>query len=177
MKEFADLLQAVASVFWPILVFIIVIWFKKEIKEILKRIKRGKILGQELELEEDLNKLNRTAVASASEVASLPPLTDPDKVQDSNLNRNIRRAASLSEVLNVLDLAESSPKAALVTLAIEIEKELREIIFSQGQVGNPYNFTMRNAIDILRKRGPLPDSTILALDSFIRIRNKIVHAG
>ena len=47
MKDFADLLRAIASLLWPILTFVFVIAFRGEITALAKRLKRGKFLGQE----------------------------------------------------------------------------------------------------------------------------------
>jgi hypothetical protein len=51
MSQWADLLRAIATLLWPILGFVVLWVFKEEIREILRRLKSGKILGQELELE------------------------------------------------------------------------------------------------------------------------------
>ncbi len=59
MKEFADFLRAVATLLWPIFAFSTLLVFKKEISEIIARLRRGKVLGQEFELSESLEKLAR----------------------------------------------------------------------------------------------------------------------
>jgi hypothetical protein len=68
MKQFAELIQSITTLLWPVLTFVLVWRFRTEIGELLKRVKRGKFLGQELELGESLDKLNESALAAAAEV-------------------------------------------------------------------------------------------------------------
>src|SRR5688572_23557579 len=131
MKEFAELLQAIASLLWPILTFVVILVFGKEIKDIIKRLKRGKLFGQELELAEALDKLDKSAIAAAT--ASVPaPVLEPDKLKPDAAKDNLLSARSDEDdedVRMILDQAEHSPKLALISLAVEIEKELREIFY------------------------------------------------
>ena len=77
MSDFAALLEAIAALvtplFWPAVVVAVLYLFKDEIRELLGRLRRGVILGQEIELEESLSQLKQTADEAASEVAALPP--------------------------------------------------------------------------------------------------------
>jgi hypothetical protein len=54
MSDWADLLRAIAALLWPLLVLVVVFLFRREIRDILRKVKRGKILGQELEIETQL---------------------------------------------------------------------------------------------------------------------------
>lgn len=172
MKELAELIQALAALLWPILTFIIVWRFRVEIADLLKRLKKGKFLGQELELGESLDKLDKSALAAAAEVPELPMVNEIQRPE--NLDVLPSHINEPDDIGKILDLAESSPKLALMSLAVEIEKELREIIFSQGQVDRPYTFTIPNAIRILEQR-EFPSHLITALRDFQRVRNQIVH--
>src|SRR3984893_17916211 len=49
-KDLADLISAFASLAWPVVALAIVKWFRPEIRAILSRIRKGKFLGQEIEL-------------------------------------------------------------------------------------------------------------------------------
>jgi hypothetical protein len=175
MKEFAELIQAIAALLWPTLTFILVWRFRFEIADLLKRLRRGKFLGQELELGESLDKLNESALAAAEEVNALPPTSESKlEATDDTKLINVEENADRS-IERVLDLAESSPKLALLSLAIEIEKELREILFSQGHSGKRYTFTVLNAIRILEKRELLPPHLVMALRDFQKVRSQIIH--
>jgi hypothetical protein len=51
-KDLADLISAVASLMWPVVTVAMVNWFRPEIRATLSRIRKGKFLGQEIELDE-----------------------------------------------------------------------------------------------------------------------------
>jgi hypothetical protein len=57
MKDLAALLQGIASLAWPVVALIALLMFRKELKSILGRLRKGKAFGTELELSESLNKL------------------------------------------------------------------------------------------------------------------------
>jgi hypothetical protein len=50
-----ELILAISELLWPILAFIAILVFKKDINQILNRIKRGKILGNEFELDKEVD--------------------------------------------------------------------------------------------------------------------------
>ena len=57
MKDVAALIQALSSLLWPMLAFLVVLIFRSEIGDVLgqfKRMKKGKFFGQEIELSEVL---------------------------------------------------------------------------------------------------------------------------
>jgi hypothetical protein len=41
MKDFADLIRAIATLLWPLLAFVVVWMFKEQVREILGRLRRG----------------------------------------------------------------------------------------------------------------------------------------
>jgi hypothetical protein len=51
-KDLADLISAFAALAWPVVTVAIVSSFRPEIRAILSRIRKGKFLGQEIELAE-----------------------------------------------------------------------------------------------------------------------------
>ena len=70
MKEAAELIKAIATLLWPILGFVALIIFRVQIAKAISRIKKGKFLGQEVELGEDSEKLRKSATEASEEVAS-----------------------------------------------------------------------------------------------------------
>ena len=63
MTEFATLLQAIAALLWPIFAFTALFVFRSQIADIARRLKKGKLLGQEIELNESLNRLDESALS------------------------------------------------------------------------------------------------------------------
>jgi hypothetical protein len=174
MKEIAELIQAIAALLYPIIIFTIILIFKGEIKSLVSRLKKGKLLGQELELSESLNKLDESVSKAVAEVIALPRERNEDEQGATNklLQGNTEDA---SEIQHVLELARTSPKVALMSLATEIEKEVREIILSYGYAKETSPLTLGVSTKVLDKNNILPQSTVTALQDFQRVRNPIVH--
>lgn len=131
MSQFADLIRAVAALLWPLFAFYALYRFGPDIKSLAARLKKGKLLGQEIELGESLDRLDRTASAVASEVAAVPQLNSGPPADEPDEGEVVQR---------VLAAATQSPKAALLLLASEIEKQLRQLLASLGLLTGRKNF-------------------------------------
>src|ERR1700730_17474651 len=51
-KDLADLISAIASLMWPVVIVVIVSWFRPEIRAFVSRLRKGKFLGNEFELDQ-----------------------------------------------------------------------------------------------------------------------------
>ena len=170
MKETAELISAIASLLWPMFAFTALFVFKKQIGDLVGRIKRGKLLGQEIELSESLNRLEESAVAVAKEVAALP-------APPANLEVE-RESTDDDQIKIVLQEAARSPKAALILLASDIEKEARQLLASVGHLKGQRYVPLSQAIDVLSKQfGGLPGHIPTSLKFFWDARNRLVHGG
>jgi len=168
MKEWADLLRAVATLLWPILGFVALFSFRSQIRDLLIRLRKGKLFGQEIELGDSLARLGAAAVKTASEVAALPltipALTTGEPEDDpSELERR------------VLEEAGRSPKAALLLLASEMEREVRQLLAAQGLLGSHRIVSFPQAIQLLDQRGGLLRHVASSVDLFWNLRNQLVH--
>lgn len=165
MESLSNLIKAIASFLWPILGFVVVYLFKEEIRDLLRRLKKGKLFGQEVELDASLKQLNASAVAVASEVSQLPPAS-PDselKIPDEDTSDEI------------LKLAATSPKAALVTLSAKIEKEARDLVAVTGHLKGRSHLGLREAVGEVAATTGLPPHVAGSLKQFSEVRNRIVH--
>ena len=149
MTAFAELIKSIAALLWPILGFAFLWLFKAEISNILKRLshlRKGKLLGQEIELNEELDELQRSASKAEQEtIASLPP---PRSAGPEELPRNGFEEEVLSNIAK-------SPKATLMLLAAEIERRLRLILATTGWEKDIRAVPVSKAIDKLRSQGSL----------------------
>jgi hypothetical protein len=169
MTETAGLISSIASLLWPLFAFTVLGMFKKEIGDLVGRIKRGKLLGQEIELSESLNRLEESAVAVAKEVAALP-------VPQSNSMEAEQKSLDEDQIKNVLQEAVRSPRAALILLASDIEKETRQLLASVGHLKGQQYVPLPHAIDVLSKQfGGLPGHIPTSLKFFWDARNRLVH--
>lgn len=169
MKDYADLISAIASLLWPAFAFTALFVFKAQIANLIGRLRRGKLLGQEIELAESLENLEKSAVAVAQEVAALPAPEQTSTREVSNTDDPVKA---------VLHEAAKSPKTALILLATEIEREARQLLASVGQLKGQRYMPLSQAMDVLGKQyGGLPSHVPSSLKLFWDVRNRIIHGG
>jgi hypothetical protein len=81
--------------------------------------------------------------------------------------------------LRILGEALVNPKAALMHLTIEIDRELRKLLVSAGVLKRYLNLaspTLPNGVEILRSMGSVvPKNLEEAIDAFWSLRNSAVH--
>lgn len=81
MNDWAVLLQAIASLLWPLLTFGAVLVFRAQIKDFIGRLRRGKLLGQEVELDALHAEIAQAPLASSAVMASLSSLLTSEKLR------------------------------------------------------------------------------------------------
>jgi hypothetical protein len=162
VDEIADLIRALAALAWPT-VLVVFLWsFKDELRRLLGRLERASGPGVDLAFARELDELNESAQAAAE---SLPEATDeaPGEVP--------------SAVREALDDSAQTPGAALMLLAAEIERRVRQLAAQTGQLyANPEAWTRGRPVtaNTLRLFGLSPP-ILEALDRFRHVRNRIVH--
>jgi uncharacterized protein YutE (UPF0331/DUF86 family) len=171
--ELTELIKALAALAWPIIVLILVLMFKGRVRDLLsnRRLKRGKILGQEFELEEELNRLEQNTTPYATPYATIPasPSSEPAQAEwQAEVQRQVYDVTR-----QVLAEAGTSPKAALMSLGAQLESELRRLLQEAEAPVGPRT-TWRDSVAFLRERG-LPEELLESMMRFRNIRNKIVH--
>jgi hypothetical protein len=73
MKDAADLVSAIAQLLWPGVALTVVLLFRKELAGAIRRFRKGKILGNEVELGDELAALERQVVEVVAETPRLLP--------------------------------------------------------------------------------------------------------
>ena len=73
-----ELLRVIAQLLWPVSLIVALILFRREIRALVSRLRRGKFLGQELELGEEAQRLDKQ-VEAAEKAEPAKPLVDPAK--------------------------------------------------------------------------------------------------
>ena len=170
MKEYVDLISAIATLLWPIFAFTVLFTFKKQITNLLERIKKGKVFGQEIELSDSLLKLGESAATVAQEVAAIP--------LSANTSSPIDEPDAIDETREILREAVQSPKAALLLLASDLEREARQLLASVGHLEGRRHVPLTQAIEVLDKQfGGLPGHIPSSLRFFWEARNKLIHGG
>jgi len=173
MSAVAELFQALAAVLWPLAFGYLIYTFKDDVQRLIagRVLKKGKILGQEFELEAQLDQLEKKTEA-LPEAHTVVPSPVPTQGQGVHPLTEVEREV-YDVTRQVLLEAGTSPKAALMSLAAQMEAKLREILRKAGAPSGPRT-TWRDSVAFLRQRGVSAD----LLDSMIRfrdIRNRIIH--
>jgi len=167
MTEWAALIQAIASLTWPLVAGMALWIYRPEVKSLMVRLKRGKVFGQEIELNTSLVELQVKADAVASEVTSIP--ATGEGISESAKEAKAERSR------DIIFEAGSNPKAALMLLASDIEREIRHFIAQSGQFQRGSDvLSPSGSIRILSDYG-LPSALVETLKVFQRVRNRIVH--
>jgi hypothetical protein len=168
MKDIAALISAIASLLWPLFAFVVLGIYRKQLGNLIARLRKGKLLGQEIELEESLDKLEQSATAVAAEVAAIP------EAAPSTASAGLADDSSIE----ILREANRSPKAALLLLAAELEREARQALASVGHLKGQKYVPLSQALEVLQKQfGGLPGHIPSSLKLFWEVRSRLVHGG
>jgi hypothetical protein len=167
MQNVAPIVQAFASLLWSVFAFTVLFVFKREIAQAIGRLKKGKFLGQEVELGEDLRKLEAAATAAVQEVEAL------SREENRLLNPALEDEFDAT-VKSILQQAAVSPKIALIMLQTELEKRARHALASRGLLAGRPNISLRSALSELGQYG-LPQNMSGSLKLFREVRDKIIH--
>jgi uncharacterized protein YutE (UPF0331/DUF86 family) len=176
LDNIANLLRGIGTLLWPIVLLVALFFFRAEISGLVRRLRKARLFGQELELDEDLDKLARSAEQLEAGAPGEPLVADKateDKAEDS---------ADIEQL--ILEETTRFPKAALVLLAAEIEREVRHLAamlevssHSRRTRSGPMAYSLMRNIQALMDMGVVPKGTFETLEQFRRVRNEIVHGG
>jgi hypothetical protein len=176
-KDLADLISATASLLWPIIAITVITWFRPELRALLARIRKGKFLGQEFELDQMLDNTNEAVVeaetvSAASDTAegTSSATTEAAPIDDRRID------AVQNEIEEVLREAARSPRIGLMLLSSKLDRAARDLSIAIGldvsrRSGAPLNILIRELAQA--ERITLQDANALRL--FNQVRNQIVH--
>jgi hypothetical protein len=178
-KELADLISAFAALMWPVAVLSIVSWFRPEIRAVLSRIRKGKLLGQEFELDELQAKTEAAEATESTVVAGTGSAagTSSATAQGARMDApgDIGAAAAQAEIEEVLREASRSPRIGLMLLSAKMERAARDLATDIGLDVSRRPVTLSTMIRQLVQAEQLTDVDGEALNLFNHVRNRIVH--
>jgi len=185
MKHLADLLRAIAALAWPAFAVWVFHTYNEEIRGLLRRLKKGKLFGQEIELEEPLKKLEQDAKKAKDAVPAIEgiayakdTLTTNEKGESSAnaaAPAEEQRAKNDDEIEKILSEAGRSPKAALLLLAAQVEKKLRDLLLGTGWNKGRRIDGIRQGVDILGELELIHPTVISAARAFTVMRSRLIH--
>ena len=135
--------------------------------------RKGKLFGQEFELDEQLDNAQHQAVEAAEKLevdARRVPLLSP---------KGEERTSELNEIIDIevkaLEFAAKVPKLGLLHLSTEIERLLLRKMAGMGLLKSRRPATMGKLIQVLDERKQLPSYLRQSVKAFSDIRNRLVH--
>jgi hypothetical protein len=157
---------AFAHLMWPIVTLVLILVFRKDLTVLLSRVRKGKLFGQELELDPAIQEFQRSVREAQQELPE--PEAPPQKLrqQVEELDRDTE---------DILDIAARDPELGIVKLAIELETEVRLLAASLGQLDTRRHISLFQMFSMLVEKGYVPRHTADSLRSFWELRNRIVH--
>jgi hypothetical protein len=177
-KDVADLISATASLLWPIIAITVITWFRPELRALLARIRKGKFLGQEFELDQMLDNTNEAVVEAETVSAATGTAggTSSAEAQTGPIDDRIGIDVVQKEIEEVLREAARSPRIGLMLLSSKLDRAARDLSIAIGldvsrRSGAPLNILIRELAQA--ERITLQDANALRL--FNQVRNQIVH--
>jgi hypothetical protein len=180
-KELADLISAFAALMWPVAVLTIVGWFRPEFRAVLSRIRKGKFLGQEIELDELQAKTEEAeatepvavVISGAASTSAAGSVSAEGGHIEAAGNAGI--AIAEAEIEEVLREASRSPRIGLMLLSAKMERAARDLAADFGVGVSRNNLSLSMLIRQLVEADQLTRQDAAALGLFNQVRNRIVH--
>lgn len=154
-----ELVIAISHLLWPITVLVMILMFKKEISSLLNRLRKGKFLGQELELNNEID-IFKIYTDKAKESVGAENNTNNDKNSKSD---------------EIISKSLEDPTIGIIMLSREIEREIFQIAASLGLLNQIQNKPIAYSFELLVNSNYLSESILNSVKIFWDIRNKIVH--
>jgi hypothetical protein len=143
---FSEIIKALA---WPMATILIALFFRDELKRLLRRIKRGKVGSSEFEFEQEVRALEETVIRNG----------EPQPVIPESTNK-------------LLELASIDSGAAIIKAWSLVEKNLSLLANKRGiQVG----FNPTRTVQELEKSQVLPPHLIELFRTLRTLRNQAAH--
>lgn len=164
-KLINEFIIALASLLWPIVTLIVVLVFRSDLAALLKRVRKGKILGQEMELDSNVIAFQNSVKEAQEEIPESDIANEKFKKESDETDESIKE---------VLDAASSNPELGIIKLSSVLEREIRALAGSLGQTPQR-RMTATHLFHALVEKGYFPQHTTRSLQIFWDLRNKIVH--
>lgn len=171
-SDTAEVIGALSTLLWVGLILTVVLLFRANVEALIDRIRRVTGPGGiGLELDRLKEELEAAGDALPETTATSAGGEQADEAE--------------AEETRVYELAATSPRVALMALAADIEREVREHLAAwggfEGQAGEPSltwrDLGLRRGLDKLVRLAGLPPGLVRSLQDFIAVRNRVVHGA
>lgn len=165
-KLINELVVAIAQILWPIVALIIALVFRRDIAALLRRVRKGKLFGQEMELDPVVTEFRKAVQEAQGEIPESSVGQEQFEKETKELDRDERE---------VLEAAKINSELGVIRLSSILEREVRVLAGSLGQLGQRSRSAATQLFRVLVEKGYLPAHTTKSLQIFWELRNQIVH--
>jgi hypothetical protein len=143
-----EYIKALVPLAWPVLILFLVTRFQPEIRGAFQRLKRGKLLGAELELSDKLDDIRGNVIEIVEKAKNVIPETATYNV----------KAAELSYRKDLSLIAQTPSVEDLLKIYNRIEVKLKFIVANSGWTTKDHRrLNLRSSIDDLSQRNIIPN--------------------
>lgn len=168
-----EFFRSLAQFLWPIVILVIVKIFRPDISALMSRIRKGKLFGQELELDPAFQKFRDTVEEAGQEIVVSPVTEPPEEPKEEEIETE--KEDLDKDVSEIFEAAKINPELGIMRLSSIIEKDLRVLAGTLDQLGPRPKVPPTQLMKNLVGKGYLPKHTNESLRMFWDLRNRIVH--
>lgn len=163
----------ISSILWPAVTIWLIHNFKVEISGLVKRVKKGKVLGQEFEISEQLNELTNKADKVKNETLNTETTTDKQTSPD-----DIAQQSKYEEdVEKIISVSSENAELGIILLSQKIESELKILMAGSGYLANKADFSFNEMLAFLKRNAAVSENLVASIKIFWEVRNKVIHKG
>jgi hypothetical protein len=151
--------------------FFLIMWFVGQWLRASKQISDNERLS---DIQDSVDKSLDILQRRTQEAVAESPIIERSPNSLMTLDSSLPEEEAVGRIFKVMS---TSPKAALMLLSAEIERELRRLLWSSGWIQGAGQATVRRSIEHLVQQGTLSPNLGGTVKSFLEIRNRLVHGS
>lgn len=163
---------------WPTVVLVsasVLLAIAPKLDRFLPLLKRLKIGQAEIELQEKAYEVAESVDKSEAKAAQVPASTANTSSSEQVLAT--KRLLDTSREAQIINLASTDRVAAVLMLAVEIEREVLFLVGMLGLRNRAKTGSLRECIQLLYEQKVITPETASALIEFSQLRNQIAHSS
>ena len=165
-KLINELLVAISQLPWPVVVLVVALIFRRDIAALLHRVRKGKLFGQEMELDPAVQEFRVSVQEAQDEIPGSIVGEKQFEKETTELDQDEKE---------VLEAAKTNPELGVIKLSSILEREIRLLAGSLGQLGQRTRSAATQLFRVLVDKGYIPAHTTKSLEIFWELRNEIIH--
>jgi hypothetical protein len=159
------IVQLLSTIAWPVTVIVLAMIFRKEFRQLLKRLTTFSYKEATAEFKHDLDEVE-------GEIKSLPK-SQPQQAELESMPK--KKPESLEDSNRLIRISEISPRAAVMEAWREVEIGTKQVTDAYG-IPTTGQVAGIKAINELTKRGLLSETFLSIYERLRRLRSRAAHA-